>query len=127
MLRFCHRINTSMSRSQASSGAMPRTATASPLPERRYEFGSDALGLKREPDFVFQVVVPSHGLLFRPICVRDGFVVNSVLSDRVFVGLFHGFAFRIRRTEVRPIRSRRAISALRTPAWYTWSAAVAGR
>jgi DNA-binding CsgD family transcriptional regulator len=47
--------------------------------------------------------------------------------------LLHGAALRIRRTEVRPICNRRAISALLTPArcsfntWLAWSAAVCGR
>src|ERR1700691_5885928 len=104
-----------------------------PLAERRDDFGSDALGLERESDFVIEIVIPAHRLLFRPVSVHDGLVVDAVFPDRVFLRFFHGFAARIRRTEVRPISSRRAISALLTPAlysfrtWLVWSAAVCGR
>jgi hypothetical protein len=72
-----------------------------PFPERRNYRGRDALGLKRESDFVIEVAMPSHGLLFRPIGVRDGFVVDAVLPVRVFLAFLHDFAPRIRRTEVR--------------------------
>ena len=77
--------------------------------------------------------MPSHDLLFRPIGVGDGFVVDAVLSDRVSFGSLHDFAPRIRRTEVRPICRRRAISDLLTPARCSFRisaacrAAVAGR
>ena len=82
-------MSTSMSAEQASSGAMPWTSTVSRLPERRDDVGSDALGLKWESDFVIEVVIPPHDLLFRPISVHDGFVVNSVLSDGVSLGFLH--------------------------------------
>src|SRR2546428_324903 len=103
------------------------------LPERRNYRDRDALGLKRKLYFVIEVAMPSHDLLFRPIGVRDGFVVDSVLSDGIFLGFLHDFAPRIRRTDVRPIRNRRAISDLLTPARYSLRmsavcrAAVAGR
>src|SRR5204863_434273 len=76
------------------------------LPERRNYRDRDALGLKRKLYFVIEVAMPSHDLLFRPIGVRDGFVVDSVLSDGIFLGFLHDFAPRIRRTDVRPIRNR---------------------
>ena len=101
--------------------------------ERRDDFGSDALGLKGESDFVIEIVIPAHRLLFRRVGVHDGLVVDAVFPDRVFLRFFHGFAARIRRTEVRPICNRRAISDLLTPAryslrtWLAWSVAVCGR
>ena len=51
---------------------------------------------------------------------RDGFVVNMILPDRVSLGSLHDFAPRIRRTEVRPICTRRAISDWLTPARYSF-------
>src|SRR4029434_74498 len=103
------------------------------FPERRNHLDSNALGLKRESDFVVEVAMPTHHLLFRPIGVGDGFVVDPVLPDRVSLGSLHDFAPRIRRTEVRPICTRRAISDLLTPARCSFrisaacTAAVAGR
>jgi len=38
--------------------------------ERRNNFGSDALGLKRQSDFVIEVVIPPHDLLFWPVSVH---------------------------------------------------------
>ena len=40
-------------------------------------------------DFVVEVAMPSHHLLFRPIGVGDGFVVNPVLPDGVSFGSLH--------------------------------------
>jgi hypothetical protein len=61
--------------------------------------------------------MPANDLLFWPVGIRDGFVMNSVLADRIFGWFLHGcFADSIRRTEVRPISRRRAISALLIPA-----------
>ena len=77
--------------------------------------------------------MPSPDLLFRPIGVGDGFVVDAVFPLRISLGSFHDFAPRIRRTEVRPICTRRAISDLLIPARCSfrisaaWIAAVAGR
>ena len=90
------------------------------LAERRDDFGSDAFGLEGESDFVIEIVIPAHRLLFRPVGVHDGLVVDAVFPDRIFLRFFHSFASRIRRTEVRPIRNRRAISALLTPARYSF-------
>ena len=92
-----------------------------------------ALGLKRESDLVVEVAMPAHDLLFWPIGVGDGFVVNAVLPDGISLGSLHDFSLRIRRTEVRPICTRRAISDLLTPARCSFrisaacTAAVAGR
>ena len=80
---------------------------------------------KETSDFVFEIVIPAHGLLFRPIGVHDGLVVDAVFPDRVFLRFFHDFAARMRRTEVRPIPRRRAISALLTPARYSFRISVA--
>ena len=63
----------------------------------------------------FQIVIPAHCLLIRT-GIDDSLVVNAVLPHRVSLGSFHDFAPRIRRTEVRPICTRRAISDLLTPA-----------
>ena len=77
--------------------------------------------------------MPSHDLLFWPIGIGDDFVMDAVLSVRVSAGSLHDFTPRIRRTEVRPIRTRRAISDLLTPARWSfrisaaWTAAVAFR
>jgi len=58
-----------------------------PFPERRDDFGSDALGLKRESDFVIKVAIPPHDLLFRPIGVCDDVVVDSVLPGFAWYAL----------------------------------------
>ena len=80
--------------------------------ERRDDFGSDALGLEGESDFVIEIVIPAHRLLFRPVGVHDGLVMDAIFPDRVFLQFFHGFAFRMRRSDVRPICNRREISDL---------------
>ncbi len=115
MFRPCQRMSTSISVEQASSGARRRTSTVSPFFDRGREVRDDALCLEREADFVFQVVIPTHRFLFRSVSVHDGFVVDTVFSDLVFGRFSHRFASRIRRTEVRPMSNRRAISALLTP------------
>src|SRR5450759_386586 len=53
------------------------------LSEWRNHHGRDALGLKGETQFVFEVVIPAHDLLFGPISVDDGFVPDSLLSNAV--------------------------------------------
>ncbi len=64
-----------------------------------------------------QAAMPPRDLLFRPVGVRDGFIVNSVLADQVFGWLVYGCASdSMRQTEVCPIFSPRAIPALLTPA-----------
>src|SRR6185369_11644816 len=85
------------------------------FPERRDDLRSQALRLERETDLAFQIVIPAHYLLIRT-GIDDSLVVNAVLPLRVSLGPFHDFAPRIRRTEVRPICTRRAISDLLTPA-----------
>lgn len=85
------------------------------FPERRDDLRSQALRLEREADLAFQVVLPAQGLLFRSGIV-DRFVVDAVFPNRVFSGFLHPFGTRTRRTEVRPICSRRAISDLLAPA-----------
>ena len=77
-----------------------------------------------ESDFVIEVAMPSHDLLFGPIGVGDGFVVNAILPNRISLGSLHDFCPRIRRTEVRPICTRRAISDLLTPVRCEFSAGV---
>ena len=54
-----------------------------PLLERRNDLGRDALGLKGESDFVVEVAMPPHDLLFRSVGVHRGFVVDTVLPGRV--------------------------------------------
>src|SRR6516162_9562241 len=79
------------------------------LAERRDSLRGDAPCLEWEADLALQIVVPAHGLLFRT-SIDDCLVVDPVFSNRVSLGSFHDCAPRIRRTEVRPIRTRRAIS-----------------
>src|SRR5437764_1231060 len=100
------------------AGVVPRHAhdlNGFTFPERRDDLRSQALRLEWKTDFAFQVVIPAQGLLFRS-GIDDSFVVNSVFADRVFSGFLHRFGPRTRRTEVRPICGRRAISDLLTPA-----------
>src|SRR5581483_12012275 len=102
------------------------------FPEGRDDLCNPARCLERETDFAFQVVIPTRGLLIWT-GIDDGFVVDTVFPDRVFSGFLHRFGSRTRRTEVRPICSRRAISDLLTPARWSFpisaacAAAVAGR
>jgi hypothetical protein len=67
-----------------------------PLPERGYDFGRDALGLKRESDFVIEVVIPPNDLLFRSLIIAFTMAsfVDSVLPDGVFLGFLHREAIR---------------------------------
>jgi hypothetical protein len=58
------------------------------LAERRDDFGSDALGMERESDFVIEIVIPAHRLLFRPVGVHDGLAVDAVFPERVFLRFF---------------------------------------
>src|SRR5262249_24636182 len=57
-----------------------------PLPKWRNDVVRHAFCLKREAEFIFQIVVPPHGLLFRPVSVYDGFVVDSIFADTIFSG-----------------------------------------
>jgi hypothetical protein len=66
-------------------------------------------------DFVFQIAIPAQGLLVWS-GIDNGFVVDSVLPNEISLASVHDFAARIRRTEVRPICNRRAISDWLTPA-----------
>src|SRR5664279_2265125 len=84
-------------------------------PERRDGVRGDTPRPERETDLAFQVVIPAHCLFIRT-GIDDRFVVDAVFPLRVPLGSFHDVAPRIRRTEVRPIRTRRAISDLLTPA-----------
>ena len=59
------------------------------LPERRNHHGRDTLGLERESDFVVQVAMPAHGLLFRSISVHDNFILDSVLAEGISFALRH--------------------------------------
>src|SRR5271157_3329112 len=93
-----------------------------PFSERRDYFGSDAPRLKRKSYSVFQVVIPTHGPLFRPISIHHSLVFDALLPDGIFLGFRHREAAqgrilsrRMRRTEVRPTWRRRAISALLIP------------
>src|SRR3954454_8516313 len=89
------------------------------LPEWRSCFRSDAVSLKGERQFSFQIVVPAHRFLFRSVGIHNRFFVYAIFTNRIFGGLLHRLASSIRRTDVRPMCSRRAISALLTPA--RWS------
>ena len=86
------------------------------LAERGNRLGFDTRGLKRESDFVFQVVLPAQGLLLRAIRIHDGFVLDAILANRIFFEFLHRFAARMRRTEARPIFNCRAMAALLVPA-----------
>ncbi len=116
MFRPCHRISTSMSR---GTGVFRRHASdfeVSPFLSGETTLASDALGLEGKTDLAVEIVIPAHRLLFRPVGVHDSLLVDAVFPDRVFAGFFIAFAARMRRTEVRPTWSWRAISALATPA-----------
>src|SRR5437763_1386526 len=89
------------------------------LPEWRSCFRSDVVSLKGERQFSFQIVVPAHRFLFRSVGIHNRFFVYAIFTNRIFGGLLHRLASSIRRTDVRPMCSRRAISALLTPA--RWS------
>ena len=115
MLLPCQRMSPSISVEQASSGARRQTSTVSPFSIGDARFATMHFALEREADFVFQVVIPTHRFLFRSVSVHDGFVVDTIFSDLVFGRFSHRIASRIRRTEVRPMSNRRAISALLTP------------
>lgn len=98
ILRPCQRISMSMSAEQAPYAALRQClpcGAARPLWE-------DALGLEGESDFVVEIVIPAHRLLFWPVSVHDGLVVDAVFPDRILLRFFHGFAARMRHTEVRP-------------------------
>ncbi len=47
-----------------------------------------------------------------PVRIDDSFVEDALFPNRIFGRLFHRFTVSMRRTDVRPISSRRAISAL---------------
>src|SRR4051794_39278536 len=100
------------------------------FPERRDRVRGYTPGPERETDLAFQVVIPAHCLLFRT-SIDDRFVLDAVFPHRI--SPFHDFAVRMRRTEVRPICRRRAISDLLMPARCSFRisaacrAAVSGR
>jgi hypothetical protein len=96
------------------------------FPERRDGLRCDAPRRERKTDFAFQIVIPAHGLLFRT-GIDDRFVMDAVFPHKISLGSFHDFAPRIRRTEVRPICTRRAISDLLTPARYSFRTSAACR
>ena len=57
--------------------------------ERGDHLGRHAPYREGERDFVLQVVIPAQGLLFGPISVDDGFVVDSFFANAVFSRLGH--------------------------------------
>src|SRR5262249_50706067 len=69
---------------------------------------------ERETDSAFQIVIPAHCLFIRT-GIDDSFVVDAIFPDRISLGSSHDFAPRMRRTAVRPICRRRAISDLLMP------------
>jgi hypothetical protein len=66
-------------------------------------------------EFAFHMVITAYRLLFRPVGIHDGFLMDPVLPNRISAGLLHRAVPRMRRTEVRPTLRRRTISALLTP------------
>jgi hypothetical protein len=96
MVRPCQRISTSISAEQASSsGAMRRTWAVSPLLSGETTLaGSDASGLKGKPQPVLQVVIPPQRPFFGSARVDDGFVVDPIFPNRVFLKLPHCLAAR---------------------------------
>jgi hypothetical protein len=44
---------------------------------------SDAIRLEREGDLVFQIVVPTHGLLLGSIGIHDDFLMDALLADGI--------------------------------------------
>jgi hypothetical protein len=108
-----HRTSTSMSCTQTSSGAM-MTSTASPFLRGETTFAVRHFAWNGNRLLFFQAVIPAQDLPFRS-GIDDSFVVDSVFPNRVLLGFLHRLGPRTRRTEVRPICSRRAISDLLTP------------
>ena len=89
MVRPCQRISTSMSAEQASSGAIRSSSTVSPFVSGETTLGAMHLACSGNQNFVIEVVIPSHDLLFRPISVHN----QALLRDRSsrtgsFLGLF---------------------------------------
>jgi hypothetical protein len=74
-----------------------------PYAERRSRRDPNALGLEREADLVLQIVIPAQGLLLWSVRIHDGFVLDAVFPNRIFLWFLHRFVTTIRRTEVRPI------------------------
>lgn len=57
------------------------------LSERGDEFGRDASRREGKLDFVLQVVIPAECLLFGPIGVHDGFVVDAFFTNAILARL----------------------------------------
>ena len=80
------------------------------LPKGRSRFVDDTPGLKWESQTAVQITIPPDGLLFRPICIDDGFVVDPVFPNRVPFRLSHGFTARTVRVRLCSVgRSRRQV------------------
>ncbi len=82
--------------------------------------GGCAVRIWFEPLVTEQVFCPYKMTL--PRTGFRGLVMDAVFPDRVFGRLSHRFAPRIRRTDVRPMFDRQAISALLTPVHRKFSA-----
>lgn len=93
--RPCQRTMTSMSVVHASSGSMRTISTSSPFLSGNVIFEAVHMARKGKAEFTFQVVVPAHRLLFRPVCIDNGFFVNAVFSTgslRAFIALWPEYA-----------------------------------
>src|SRR3954465_6390422 len=67
------------------------------FPERRGGVRGYTPRPERETDFVFQIVIPAHCLLFWT-SIDDRFVVNAVFPQTISLGFSHDFAPRMPRT-----------------------------
>src|SRR4051794_26360901 len=83
-----------------------------PFPKRGDGVRGYTLRSEWEADLAFQIVVPAHCMLFRA-GIDDRFVVDAIFPGRISLDFSHDSVARMRRTEVRPIRSLRAISSFR--------------
>ena len=65
---------------------MRTTSTVSSFLSGETTFAVRHLAWNGKRDFVFQIVIPAQGLLFRS-GIDDSFVVDSVFTNRVFFGV----------------------------------------
>src|ERR1700723_1350999 len=86
MVRPCHRICTSMSLEQSSSGARPLTSTDSPF--CKGEITLEAMHFAWNGKWILSS--RSHGLLLWPIGIHDDFLVDALLADWIALRFCHG-------------------------------------
>ena len=93
-------MSTSISAEQAFFRCHAEDLDGFTFAERRNDFGSDASGLKGKLQLVFQVVIPPHRAFFGSVRVDDGFVVDPIFPNRIFLALLHCLAAILPRMQV---------------------------